>query len=145
MEADLLLPTDLPVLNSCVCVNNWWIGHFRFIIYKNEWDSLTNTQSCYTGILTNQCILSKIPYRWNAYYIHTHTHCISYQWVEISGKTRAPSEDRTHDPWFTRPVLYPLSYGGNRLWVWARIDMYSGSLVFSHWQKHNFVSHVHFL
>ena len=30
-------------------------------------------------------------------------------------KTRAPSEDRTHDPWFTRPVLYPLSYGGYRL------------------------------
>ena len=27
-------------------------------------------------------------------------------------KLRAPSEDRTHDPWFTRPVLYPLSYGG---------------------------------
>ena len=27
-------------------------------------------------------------------------------------KSRAPSEDRTHDPWFTRPVLYPLSYGG---------------------------------
>ena len=25
----------------------------------------------------------------------------------------APSEDRTHDPWFTRPVLYPLSYGGH--------------------------------
>ena len=28
-------------------------------------------------------------------------------------KLRAPSEDRTHDPWFTRPVLYPLSYGGH--------------------------------
>ena len=33
----------------------------------------------------------------------------------LSDKTRAPSEDRTHDPWFTRPVLYPLSYGGTRL------------------------------
>ena len=33
-------------------------------------------------------------------------------WIEM-GKIRAPSEDRTHDPWFTRPVLYPLSYGGN--------------------------------
>ena len=31
----------------------------------------------------------------------------------MTSKTRAPSEDRTHDPWFTRPVLYPLSYGGN--------------------------------
>jgi hypothetical protein len=27
-------------------------------------------------------------------------------------KMSAPSEVRTHDPWFTRPVLLPLSYGG---------------------------------
>ena len=35
--------------------------------------------------------------------------------METLVKGRAPSEDRTHDPWFTRPVLYPLSYGGHTL------------------------------
>ncbi len=51
---------------------------------------------------------------------------ICYFYPKNPKKYVAPSEDWTHDPWFTRPVLYPLSYGG--MAIYGTVDHYKSFL-----------------
>ena len=84
-----------------------------------HWYVHTGCTDCYPtqGVHNWRSVLQWLDitwYRLEYWYMHNLNHI----------KSRAPSEDRTHDPWFTRPVLYPLSYGGNWLSLRKCIEIY---------------------